>query len=79
VLGRALEGRYWLSAFIVGAAILIVAFVMLQRARDDLKDNPLLPKGTIATLRDDKQWAGREVRELKQDLTTNPARPVTRP
>jgi hypothetical protein len=83
LVGQALDDRYWLSALILGAVALVVAWVLVNRARSDLKHNPLVPKETIATIREDKQWASREARELKQDLTTNnpasPARRVTRP
>jgi hypothetical protein len=78
LVGRALEGRYWLSALLVGAAVLVVAWVLIRKAIGDMKRNGLAPKETIATLREDKDWAARQARELKQDLTSNPARSATR-
>jgi hypothetical protein len=74
LLGQALDGRYWLSALLVGAVVLIVAYALVRKAAADMKRNGLAPRETLATLREDKDWAVRQARELKQDLTSNPAR-----
>lgn len=71
-LGNLLDGRYWLSALIVGAVMLAVGALLAKNAVNDVKRRGLAPRQTIATLREDKAWAGREARDLKHDLTTDP-------
>ena len=71
-LGNLFDGRYWLSALLVGAVMLVVGAVLAKNAVNDVKRRGLAPRQTIATLREDKAWAGREARDLKHDLTTDP-------
>jgi hypothetical protein len=78
LLGRGLGGRYWLAAMLVGGAMLATGYAMFRTARADLGNTTILPKETLATLREDKQWAAHEAREMKHDLTTTRAQSVTR-
>ena len=71
-LGNLFNGRYWLSALLVGAVMLAVGAVLAKNAVNDVKRRGLAPRQTIAALREDKAWAGREAREFKHDLTTDP-------
>lgn len=68
-LGRLLDGAFWLSALLVGLALLAVGGVLARNAIQDVKRRGLAPRRTIATLRDDQAWAAREARDLRHDLT----------
>ena len=61
--------NYWLSALIVGAALLGVAAYLAKNAVSDIKQRGLKPQETMQTLRDDASWAKQEGRELKRELT----------
>ena len=71
-LGNLLGGAYWLSALIVGVVMLAIGAVLVKNAVNDIKQRGLKPQQTIATLREDKAWAGQQARELKRDLTSDP-------
>lgn len=67
-LGDALD-NYWLSALIVSVVFLGTAAYLGKNALDDIKRRGLKPDQTIQTLREDAEWAKREVKEVKRDLT----------
>ncbi len=69
-LGGLMDGKYWLSALIVGVLYVAVAGVLSKNALADLKRHGLAPQKTVATLRDDAAWAKREAREVKRELTS---------
>ena len=60
--------NFWLSALIVGVAILIVAGILAQRAMAAFKRG-LAPRETIRTVRDDVDWAKHETTRVKQQLS----------
>ena len=74
ILGEALDGRYWLSALIVGALFLVVAMIMGRRAIEDIKERGIAPRETVASLKEDKRWAAQQAKEFKHDLTKQPTR-----
>ena len=47
----------WISALIVGGALAIVGFMMLQGGVRRLKRIDMTPRRTVETLKDDVQWA----------------------
>jgi uncharacterized membrane protein YqjE len=59
---------YWVSALIVGAAILIAAGVLIKGAIAGLKTG-IAPKATVQTVREDVDWAKRESVRVKQELS----------
>jgi len=71
-LGTALGGRYWLSSLLVGVVAAGVGYSMVKSATHDLTQGSLVPRQTLDSLREDKDWAAQQVRELKHDLTTDP-------
>ena len=77
-LGDLLGDSYWLSALIVGLVALGVAVMLGRNAVRDVKERGVKPQQTLATLREDSEWASQQARELKHDLTTNPTTPPTR-
>lgn len=62
LLGRALNGNYWLSALLVGVVVAIVGYVLVQRGRTTLTNANLAPTETIATLKEDAQWTKEQTR-----------------
>jgi hypothetical protein len=52
----------WLSAILVGIAVIAVGAVLLQRGREGLKRADLVPRETIATLKEDSEWAKDQTR-----------------
>jgi uncharacterized membrane protein YqjE len=77
-LGMLLGGAWWLSALIVGAVTLGIGAMLVGNAVRDLKTHSLGPQQTIETLKEDKDWAARQMKELKHDLTSDPTAPSTR-
>jgi len=67
-LGDLLD-NYWLSALIVTVVLLAIAAFMAKSAINDIKRRGLKPEATLATLREDTDWAKREAQDLKRDLT----------
>ena len=52
----------WLAALIVGAAIAVAATVLLSIGRNRLKQVHPVPEKTVATLKENVQWARHQVR-----------------
>ena len=52
----------WLAALIVGAAIAVAATVLLSIGRNRLKQVHPFPEKTVATLKENVQWARHQVR-----------------
>lgn len=68
-LGDLLD-NYWLSALIVTAVYLGIAAVMAKGAMNDLKSRSVKPEQTVATLREDADWARREAAGIKREWTS---------
>ncbi len=47
----------WLAALLVGAAMGIVGWVLLQRGLKDLKRTDPTPRRTVDSIKDDLEWA----------------------
>jgi hypothetical protein len=69
-LGVLFDGRYWLSALIIGVIFLAVGFVLARNALSEMKQHSLVPDQTVESLRRDAAWARREAKEVKRELTT---------
>jgi len=59
---------YWVSALIVGAAILIVAGILSKRAMSAFKAG-IAPRQAMQTVREDVDWAKREGQRVKHELS----------
>jgi len=46
----------WLSALLVGIIVIVGGYFLIQRGRAALKQADLVPRATIATLKEDKEW-----------------------
>lgn len=66
-LGDALN-EYWLGALIVGAVLLLAGGILAMGSLKKLRGDGLAPERTIQTLKEDKQWAQTEIRQVRQDL-----------
>lgn len=64
----ALLDSYWLGTLITAAAFLLVGALFAWRGVRDLKSGGLMPTGPMESLREDRDWAQREIDELKQGL-----------
>lgn len=51
----------WLSALIVGAIVAAVGYVLVQRGITALKQQDLTPRQTIASIKEDTQWAKEQI------------------
>jgi hypothetical protein len=51
----------WLSALIVGAIIAAVGYILVQRGITALKRQDLTPRQTIASLKEDTEWAKEQI------------------
>jgi hypothetical protein len=51
----------WLSAFIVGVVAVLVGYILLQEGRKDLRRKGLLPRQTIEEIKEEKEWARKEM------------------
>jgi hypothetical protein len=56
IIGLASFIPAWASALIVGAAVGIVAFVLISSALSALKKLDLTPNQTVETIKEDAQW-----------------------
>ena len=61
------------SAFIVGAVLAIIGYVMLQKGVKELKRVDLAPRRTVETLKDDVQWAKEQtLASTKERIPSSP-------
>jgi hypothetical protein len=65
----ALLGSYWLGTLITGLFLMLVGGGFLFKGVRDLGKQPLAPKQTAASLREDARWAKEQARHFKQGLT----------
>jgi uncharacterized membrane-anchored protein YhcB (DUF1043 family) len=52
---------WWLSALVIGLLVALVGYLLIQRGLTNLKQENLALQRTIETLRDDAEWAKRQV------------------
>ena len=52
----------WLAVLIVGVVVAIVGLVLVQKGISALKHLNLVPEKTIATLKEDKEWAQQQIK-----------------
>jgi uncharacterized membrane protein YqjE len=52
----------WLSALIVGAAVLILAMILISIGRKRLKQVKVVPEKTVETVKENVQWAKSQIR-----------------
>ena len=52
----------WLAVLIVGVVVAIVGFILVQKGMNALKHMNFVPEKTIATLKEDKEWAQQQIK-----------------
>jgi xanthine/uracil permease len=62
------ETTPWLSALIVGGAVVVIGLVMLQAGRKKLKRENLMPTRTMASLRRDRTLTQQHGEAVKEEL-----------
>ena len=68
-LGDLLDGRYWLSALIVGVLFLAIGAGLIKNAVADMKRRSQAVTHSVETLKDTASWAKQEARQVKQEIT----------
>lgn len=68
-LGDLLNGKYWLSALIVGVVFLAIGMALVKSATGDIKRRGQSVRNTMDTVKDTGTWAKEEARQVKQELT----------
>lgn len=66
-LGNLLNGQYALSALIISIIALVIGGILARAGIAGLK-NPSMPDQTVASLKQDRVWAGREAREFRDEI-----------
>jgi hypothetical protein len=52
---------WWLSALIVGFVVAAVGYALVQKGLSTLKQVDMAPRETIDSLKEDKEWAKRQI------------------
>jgi len=68
-LGDLLNGKYWLSALIVGVVFLAIGMGLVKSATADIKRRGQSVRNTVDTVKDTGTWAKEEARQVKQEIT----------
>lgn len=66
-LGNLLDGRYALSALIIGVVLLAIGGIMARGGINGLK-TVHGPQQTLQSLKNDKAWAAAEARQFKEEI-----------
>ncbi len=53
---------WWVSALLVGLVVAGIGYALVQKGLSALKKENLAPRQTLATLKEDKEWAKEQVR-----------------
>lgn len=69
-LGDVMDGRYWLSALIVGVVYMAIGSMLAKSAFGEIKRRGERAKHAVETVKNTASWAGQEVSDAKQKLTT---------
>ncbi len=56
----------WIAAGIVAVALLLIAAILAQSGRSQLKSANLKPEQTMETLKEDKEWASQQIKSVKK-------------
>lgn len=64
LLNKAVE--MWIAAGIVGLALLLIGGVLAMVGKNQIKDANMVPEKTIDSLKEDKEWASRQINSVKK-------------
>ena len=71
-LGHLLGGRFGFSALIVGVVFVVIAALLGRSGARALSGDALKPAATIDSIGESRDWAKRELRDLRRDLKGAP-------
>lgn len=63
-----LLGSYWLGTLVTGLILMMAGAGVAWKGAKDLRSRPLVPTGTVESLKEDADWARREAREFKDEI-----------
>jgi uncharacterized membrane protein YqjE len=63
-----LDGRFGLAALIVGILFLVIGAILARSGMRALSDGELRPEATIDSIARSRDWAKREIRQLREEL-----------
>lgn len=66
-LGILLDGRYALSALIIGVVTLAIGGLLARAGMQGLRNVPK-PEQTARSMQENKEWASAEIREFKEEI-----------
>jgi hypothetical protein len=69
-LGDVMDGKYWLSALIVGVIYVAVGSMLAKNAFAGIKRRGDRAKQAVETVKNTASWAKQEVSDAKQQLTS---------
>ncbi|MGH7445194.1 MAG: phage holin family protein [Longimicrobiales bacterium] len=78
-VGHLLDGRFGLAALIVGVVFLGIGAVLGRYGMRAFSDGELMPTATLDSIGQSRDWAKREVRELKRELSEAPVETALEP
>ena len=64
LLHKSLE--MWISAGIVGLALLIIGAIVGVMGKNKMQEANMVPEKTIESLKEDKEWASRQINSVKK-------------
>lgn len=56
----------WLSALIVGAALVVIAAILAMSGKKQIQSASLKPDKTIDSLKEDQEWANHQIKSVKK-------------
>ena len=62
VLALAFLVPFWLSALIVGLVVVIIGYAFIQKGISDLRNGALMPRQTVESLKEDREWAKEQIK-----------------
>ena len=62
VFALALVMPLWLSALIIGLVVVIIGYAFVQKGISDLRKGSFMPKQTVESLKEDREWAKEQIK-----------------
>lgn len=57
-----LETAVWLAPLVLGVVLALIGYALIRKGASSIKEEGVTPEKTVATLRDDVDWAERKVK-----------------
>ena len=58
--------RMWIAAGIVGVVLLVIGIALAMVGKNTIQDASLKPEETIDSLKEDQEWANRQIKSVKR-------------